>query len=552
MTVSENQPLSAARSLLTFSAGADRAVLTLTALADNLAENEQLTLALDGAAYFDGTGDAVHVPVQQSLTFAIIDATSSAVCKTSDTALLATVAAKAADPWNGARPDLVDTFTRVRDTMAGKDAYTVADLKARPDRQTSNWQGNGPNPLWQSIYTELDRLQACRTAPATTQDPPDADTPDTDTQDPGDDTPDDPLPPPPPPPPPPPDPEISVTAGSAITEGGSAVFTITADPAPKSPLAVTVAVAQTGDYGVSTGTKTVTIPTSGSKTYAVATTGDSDDEADGTVTVTLNSGQGYTVSTAQGTATVAVADDDNPPPPPPPDPDPEVSITSGPGVTEGGAAVFTVTADPAPASALTVAVTVAHSGDFGVTTGTRTVAVPATGSAQLSIATTGDNVDEPDGSVTATLIASSGYTVSTSNSAATVAVADDDDPPPPPPPPPPAGPSLSVRDVEVSESGRSVRFMVYLSETPDRTVTVRVTTRDGTARHGADYRGYATGSSRTLRFTAGSRLLYDYLYIPILDDRDREQDETFQVVLTDAVGAPISRGTATVTIKDND
>jgi len=80
---------------------------------------------------------------------------------------------------------------------------------------------------------------------------------------------------------------------------------------------------------------------------------------------------------------------------------------------------------------------------------------------------------------------------------------------------------------------------------------VRVTTRDGTAQHGADYRGYAT-SSRTLRFTAGSRLLYDYLYIPILDDRDPEQDETFQVTLTDAVGAPISRGTATVTIKDND
>ncbi|MCY3805243.1 MAG: hypothetical protein OXG91_01975, partial [bacterium] len=74
VTVSEDQPLSAARSLLTFSAGADRAVLKLTALADAEDEDEQLTLALDGAAYFDGSGDAVHVPVQQSLTFAIVDA----------------------------------------------------------------------------------------------------------------------------------------------------------------------------------------------------------------------------------------------------------------------------------------------------------------------------------------------------------------------------------------------------------------------------------------------------------------------------------------------
>lgn len=26
----------------------------------------------------------------------------------------------------------------------------------------AEWQANGPNALWQSIYTELDRLQACR------------------------------------------------------------------------------------------------------------------------------------------------------------------------------------------------------------------------------------------------------------------------------------------------------------------------------------------------------------------------------------------------------
>ena len=576
------------------------------------------------------------------------------VCRTADTALLARVAAKAADPWGGARPDLVETFTRSHDTMLGKDSYTVADLKARPDRQTSNWQGAGPNALWQSIYAELDRLQACRAAP----------TPDT----------------------PPQTPEVSVTAGAGVTEGDAAGFTVTASPVPAAPLSVSVTVAQTGDFGVTTGSKTVTIPTAGSAQLSVATVGDNVDEADGSVTVTVGTGSGYTVSGAQGSASVAVSDDDDPPPVVVP----EVSVTAGNAITEGGTASFTVTAAPAPSAALSVTVTVGESGDFGVATGSKTVVVPTTGSAQLSVATVGDNVDEVDGSVSVTVAVStgSGYTVSGTQGAVSVAVVDDDatsvvleaavggsvaedggsreitvalgralvsgesvtvplavsgatvgvhyslglkqgqglnehvalDAADPhsaqnpavvfaagarqatlvltaapnsdtdertvrvayntgarspssqglsggitvsggpvdtsiandDQPPPVVGASLSVRDAEVSENGRRfLRFMVYLSETPDETVTVQVTTRDGTARNGADYRGYAT-PSRTLRFAAGTRLLYRYIYIPILDDDTPEQEEAFQAVLTNPTGAPIARGTATITIKDND
>ena len=267
------------------------------------------------------------------------------------------------------------------------------------------------------------------------------------------------------------------------------------------------------------------------------------------MTVTVSTGSGYTVSGTQGAASVAVSDDDDPPPPPPPPVVvPVVSVTAGANITEGGTASFTVTATPAPSAALSVTVTVAQSGAFGVATGSKTVTIPTTGSAQLSVATTGDNVDEADGSVSVTVNTGSGYTVSGTQGTATVQVADDDDPPPPPP----VGAALSIRDAEVSENGRRfLRFMVYLSETPDETVTVQVTTRDGTATHGADYRGYAT-PSRTLRFAAGTRLLYRYIYIPILDDDTIEDDETFQAVLTNPTGAPIARGTATITIKDND
>ncbi|MYE67603.1 MAG: hypothetical protein F4236_05470, partial [Acidimicrobiia bacterium] len=62
---------------------------------------------------------------------------------------------------------------------------------------------------------------------------------------------------------------------------------------------------------------------------------------------------------------------------------PEVSVTPGSGVTEGGDTSFTVTASPAPSAALSVAVTVSATGDFGAATGSRTVTVPTSGSATL-------------------------------------------------------------------------------------------------------------------------------------------------------------------------
>ena len=82
------------------------------------------------------------------------------------------------------------------------------------------------------------------------------------------------------------------------------------------PLSVSVTVSQSGDYGVSTGSRTVTVPTGGSYTLTVSTTDDGVDEADGSATVTLNTGTGYTVSQTAGTATVSVSDDDDETPPP--------------------------------------------------------------------------------------------------------------------------------------------------------------------------------------------------------------------------------------------
>ena len=114
--------------------------------------------------------------------------------------------------------------------------------------------------------------------------------------------------------PPTPDPEVSISAGSAITEGSDATFTISVTPTQSATLDVSVTVSQTGAYA-STGQQTVTIPTSGSYTLTVSTTNDTTDELDGSIVATLDSGTGYTVSSSNGHATVAVSDDDDPPTP---------------------------------------------------------------------------------------------------------------------------------------------------------------------------------------------------------------------------------------------
>ncbi len=110
---------------------------------------------------------------------------------------------------------------------------------------------------------------------------------------------------------------------------------------------------------------------------------------------------------------------------------PTLSVTAGNDITEGGNATFTITAGPAPASALTVNIAVSQSGDFAASDalGSKTLTVPTAGSASYSVTTINDSVDEPDGSITLTLNAGSGYKLS-AQASASVDVADNDDPPP--------------------------------------------------------------------------------------------------------------------------
>ncbi|WP_419854057.1 discoidin domain-containing protein [Candidatus Poriferisodalis sp.] len=313
-------------------------------------------------------------------------------------------------------------------------------------------------------------------------------------------------------------PSVTISGGSAVTEGTAASFTVTASPAPSSALTVNVSVSSVGGFA-SAATRTVTIPTSGSATLSVATAGDSVDEPDGSVTVTVTTGTGYTVGSTSA-ATVTVRDDDVP----------SVTVSGGSAVTEGSAASFTVTASPAPSSALTVNVSVSSVGGFA-SAATRTVTVPTSGSATLSVATTGDSVDEPDGSVTVTVTTGTGYTVG-STSAATVTVRDDDA----------TVPSVSVSGGGAVTEGSAASFTVTASPAPSSALTVNVSV--------SSVGGFASAATRTVTIpTSGSATVS----VATTGDSIDEPDGSVTATVTAGTGYTVgSARAATVTVRDDD
>jgi GH18 family chitinase len=109
--------------------------------------------------------------------------------------------------------------------------------------------------------------------------------------------------------------------------------------------------------------------------------------------------------------------------------------------------------------------------------------------------------------------------------------------------------SLSIGDAAVSEgrSGKnSAALSVRLSAPAAATVSVKYATANGTAVAGSDY----TATSGTLSFAPGETA--KTISVAVKPDTTIEADETFTVVLSGAVGAPISRSVGTATIRNDD
>ena len=244
--------------------------------------------------------------------------------------------------------------------------------------------------------------------------------------------------------------------------------------------------------------------------------------------------------------------------------DPEVTIAGGDVITEGGNAVFTVQASPAPTSDLEVTLTIADDavsdfladGDEGLKT--VTIAV-GSDTATYMLATTDDDLKEANGNVSATLKSETGYrvgnpttaTVAVNDNDSEVAVANDEEP---------TLPTIHIGDAEAAE-GDNVHFILTLSHSVDHEVVVHWETRFGTNYHN-DSNGHGPSYGNAIpnedfaytdsRVTIYPGSMRGEFWVKTFDDLHDEGRETFTVVLTEAEGGIIADELATGTIINSD
>ena len=181
-----------------------------------------------------------------------------------------------------------------------------------------------------------------------------------------------------------PDPELSVmTSSPTVFVGSMVTLTVSADPAPVSPLTVGYTIAGVGGDNI-TGADfdldeedtasqhtnelsgTITIPTTGSLAITLTATDDGDDTDPETLVFTIDSGSGYTLGTGSVNVIIqpmAVAA--------PTAVSVEASTNAIYARTTNNSVTLTVRADPAPTSPLTVSYTISGDGisgaDFALT-----------------------------------------------------------------------------------------------------------------------------------------------------------------------------------------
>ncbi len=222
----------------------------------------------------------------------------------------------------------------------------------------------------------------------------------------------------------------SVVTMSSGSNTGDLEFTASLDPAPSANFIMYFSWTSTGCQRkgpLTNGIRTLsTVASSDIGSVDIAPTGSGTiiisrliSSGNCEVTVTLDSESTYTKHSSRGSATASVSQT------------PVVSITAGTtSITEGADAVFTVAANPAPSAPLTVWMEIEGDRKFGITPyGFRTVTIPVSGTATLTIATNDDQKNESDGEVTVTLgDDGESYTLSATATerTATIAVADND------------------------------------------------------------------------------------------------------------------------------
>ena len=328
-----------------------------------------------------------------------------------------------------------------------------------------------------------------------------------------------------------------------VDEAGSdttADYTVVLNTMPTAD--VTIAVASDTDTAATVSLASLTFtPTDWDTAQTVTVTGVNDDvPGDRTATVTHTAAstdgnyEGVAISIAS--VTVTVNDDDTPVALP------SISIAADTSpVNEGEDATFTLTADPAPATDLSVTIAVTDSGNFIVGAAPTTVTIVASATtAMLTVMTEDDSADEETGMITATVETGTGYTVGAGNTAS-VNVNDDD-----------AAPMLAIDSPSVAEGDAGSTTLSYTvtltGETEQEVMVDYADATSGSATSGTDYTAIAGG---TLTFAPGTTT--QPIDVTVMGDTADEGDgETVIVTLSNPVNATITTTTGTGTITDDD
>ena len=339
-----------------------------------------------------------------------------------------------------------------------------------------------------------------------------------------------------------------VLAPAAIAENGT-VSRVTATVPLAADTAFTVTVsaeavlpAKAGDFTLSDNPVLTFEANATVSTGAVTVTAENNDvDAENKQVTVSGAVSNAAVANAPDDVTLTITDDDLP----------KVTIEAGTSpVTEGDNAVFTLTRIGVITEVLTVAVDVTQSGAFlktseGYTKPTSAVFPAESDTAELMVATEGDDTDEAEGSITATVTAASGaaYRLGTESSAE-VTVEDDDLPvvtlvlsPP----------TIAERDdtaTPTNEAQTVVTATVPLAAETAFTVTVSATPAGD----------YTLSADRVLTFEANATVSTGAVTITAEDNVDEDGDKAVTVSgeVSSNPAVAIAPDAQTLTITDDE
>jgi hypothetical protein len=325
--------------------------------------------------------------------------------------------------------------------------------------------------------------------------------------------------------------DISIDDVTADEDDGTMIFTVSLSDVPTSNVTVQYSTSegtakQDIDYEGKSGT--LTIPaglTSGNITIVIID--DDIEEEDEKFTVNLSDpSTNAKIDDGEGTGTIL----DN-------DAQPSISIDNVSADENEEKITFTVSLSEESGKKVEVDYETndgsAEAGsDYISKSGTLTISAGNV-SETITISLIDDDLDEPRETFTVNLSSPVNATISDGRGRGTIK--DDDSPP-----------KLSIDDNSANENDGSMTFTISLSEESGKEVEVDYSTSDGTATAGDDY----TSKSGTLTIPAGSTGAT--ATIAIIDDNIDEDDETFNVDLSNPKNATVSGGQGEGTIIDDD